>query len=624
MVRRWTQSITDDDAVRLVRHERADGVERPRATTYDVRFPATVGEMDDATVVTPGDAVVGPVERSRGEPTGALELTVTVPDDAGVERVVVSWSEGRAVVYVPSARIRERCEAAIDGDESAAAAVLAAFETPVQVPLICGAFLDLPEVVALVDAVTAADGHASSVIHSFRYPILRAALVCPTGLSVSSDAELEALVAGFDAIDAIGSVGLVDALSETMATAFGSATQTAALVASLGYDLADLERRDDGQFFACHLAHLVTTDGVRAARGHTMRRRWQLDGNYERRKFEARTAAYPDRGREWRALLCASARESTDEFVYVLANALYWTGYAVRSDSRMAELLYDGASTVVTAIDLPELRARAQFESHIAAGHRLRSCHQFVAAARRFRDAKWLATRHEFLPTWEPRYNEVVVHAHDLTADGDHEAASRAIDDGIGDLLAYDIHPEAANRAIHHLKGQQLEAEAESVGISDPSRIRGLLRDARDHYAVIDFDRSRDRVERKLEHVEWRHGRRATPVEDDTVDAPGSVADPEVDGADATSHETTDVEPRTTETGPSRPATEPDDASTPGPTGAEPRPAPESVAYPDFDDPLTPHDESLVGSADVVTGPESRRNDADVPGERDETAGGRE
>lgn len=624
MVRRWTQSITGDDAVRLVRHERADAMERPRATTYDVRFPATVGEMDDVTVVTPGDAVVGPVERPQGGPPGSLELTVTVPDDAGVERIVVSWSEGRAVVYVPSVRISEQCEAAIDGDESAAAAVLAAFETPVQVPLLCGAFLDLPEVVALVDAVTTVDGHASSVIHSFRYPIIRAALVCPTGLSVASDRKLETLVAGFDAIDAVGSVELVDALAETMATAFGSATETAALVASLGYDLADLERRDDGRFFACHLAHLVTTDGVRAARGHTMRRRWHLDGNYERRKYEARTAAYRDRGREWRALLCASARESADEFVYVLANALYWTGYAVRSDSRMAELLYDAASTVVTAIDLPELRARARFESHIAAGHRLRSCHQFAAAARRFRDAKWLATRHEFLPTWEPRYNEVVVHAHDLTADGDHEAASRAIDDGIGDLLEYDIRPEPANRAIHHLKGQQLEAEAESVGISDPSKIRGLLRDARDHYAVIDFDRSRDRVERKIEHVERRHGGRTTPVEDDAVDASGSVADPEVDSADAASHETADAEPRTTEMGTSRPATAPDDASAPAPTGAEPQSVPEPATYPDFDEPLTPHDESVVGSADVVTGPDAPHDDADVPDERDETMGGRE
>jgi hypothetical protein len=132
------------------------------------------------------------------------------------------------------------------------------------------------------------------------------------------------------------------------------------------------------------------------------------------------------------------------------------------------------------------------------------------------------------------------------------------IDDGIGDLLAHDIRPEAANRAIHHLKGQQLEAEAESVGISDPSRVRGLLRDARDHYAVIDFDRSRDRVERKIEHVERRHGGRTTPVEDDGVDASGSVADPKADGS------------------------------------------------------LLPHDGGLVGGADVVTGPDAS-HDADVP-----------
>jgi pterin-4a-carbinolamine dehydratase len=428
-------------------------------TQYRVEIPALTLEPGEWSVITPGSATVTTSLQQRDVWTRVVEM-ISVPNKSSIERVIVEWDDGRGVLYLPSVRFRAMCESAIRGDTSAARSVINAVETPIQIPLLCGAFLKPDEVVELVDAVTSVDRYVASTIHSYRYPILRSALVNETGLSVTVASDFEVLVDGLDLIGSIGSVSMIDSVADTMLTSCESVTEAIELLETLGYDPAAFEQRGDGRFFACVLAHVVLTAGVSAARGHTVQRRRRhqhFEGHYERKKTEASMSSHNKRGEKWRRLVYPAASQPGGEFRYVLANALYWTGHTVRSDSRVQELLYRAASVVVERIDIPKLAGWAKFEWHVAAGHRLRSRHQFKAAERRFTKARQVAQRYTHLPEWQAQYSGVVVRAHRQSDAGEHEAALETLDDGMKHLLRYDLQPETATRIIHHLKGQHCE-----------------------------------------------------------------------------------------------------------------------------------------------------------------------
>lgn len=625
---RWTQLLTEEIPVTCIQLEAQSNQQQ---TAYRIELPFGIDQRDRFALTTPGNAVVTTSIHSRNA-AGGVAMTVVFNDSIGVQRIIVDGGHSRGVLYLPSASLVEDCENAIEGQQSAARSVLRVFSTPVQLPLVCGAFLDVERLVALTDTVCAAHSHAASVIHSFRYPIIRGALVGPTGLSVSSATELEELVRGFDSIETIGPVSLVGTIADVMLTTHESVAETERLLNSLGYELAEFERRDDDRFLMCYLAQAVVTDGVRSARGHVMQRRRHLELNYERAKMEARNSKHSERGRKWRRLVYSAARESDGEFVYVLANALYWTGHAVRSDSRMEELLYAGAAATVDRIDLPELEGWSNFNRHVAAGHRLRSCHQFSVAAARFTSAREIAEQYEFLPTWQPRYNEIVVQAHALAAAGNHEAAVSTIDTGIEELLQYNLPTDEANRVVRHLKGQQLETEAEPLISSDPQKAKSLLTTAREHYDSIGFTRSRDRLSQKICNID------STPEESsaglDADDSPKSSTS--AGSASSPGDESHEPEPPTasepSEAGKStNDSPKPPDSSianpetdrvTPDttPQRTEPDSFPEPEEYPDLNDSLTPHDESKVGSTDIMSGPDTQQDktDSSIMDERSE------
>lgn len=608
---RWTQSLTNDIDSTCVRVETQADDQR---TVYRIEAPSLNMKPDEGSVITPGLATVSTPTQQRFAKQGFAE-TISVPEKSSVERVIVEWKAGRGVLYLPSAPFLEACEVAIRGDQSAAKSVLDSFQSPVLLPLLCGAFLDIDDVINLVEAVTDAHRHTASTIHSYRYPILRSALVNSTGLSISSASDFEALVDGFDSIEAIGSVSLIDCVADTMLTIHESVTETDDLLASLGYEPAAFEQRQDGRFFACYLAHAVLTDGVSAARGHAMQRRRHLDVNYERGKIEARNAPRHERGRKWRCLICAAARESKGEFAYVLSNALYWTGHATHSDSRIQELLYRGASAVVDLINLPELAGWALFECQLTAGHRLRSRNQFAAAKERFIEARQIAQRYNRLPEWQARYNEVVVRAHDKKDAGCHKAALHTIDSGIEALLQYDLRPESATRIVHHLKGQSCEIEAESVKSSSPEKARSLLAEASDHYDVIDFTRSRDRTNRKRKRIHRsRTGlsesspNTGAPVESGS-DGGESTTDTKPSNVESTSGGSSATDSSASQPAPVAQAKGGEDSEPPSPPRKGPESFPEPDSYPNLDDSLTPHDETKIGSGDIMSGPDAQQSD---------------
>lgn len=630
MIRRWTQSLTNGITSKCVQVMRTTDSQ----TQYRVEIPALTLELGEWSVITPGSATVTTSLQQRDVWTRVVEI-ISVPNKSSIERVIVEWDDGRGVLYLPSVRFRAMCEGAIRGDTSAARSVINAVETPIQIPLLCGAFLEPDEVVELVDAVTSVDRYVASTIHSYRYPILRSALVNETGLSVTVASDFEVLVDGLDLIGSIGSVSMIDSVADTMLTSCESVTEAVELLETLGYDPAAFEQRGDGRFFACVLAHVVLTEGVSAARGHTMQRRRRqqhFEGHYERKKTEASMSSHNKRGKKWRRLVYPAASQPGGEFRYVLANALYWTGHTVRSDSRVQELLYRAASVVVERIDIPKLAGWAKFEWHVAAGHRLRSRHQFQAAERRFTKARQVAQRYTHLPEWQARYNGVVVRAHRQSDAGEHEAALETLDDGMKHLLRYDLQPETATRIIHHLKGQHCEIAAEIDRSSDPHRALSLLTEASDHYDAIDFTRSRDRAKRNQGRIS-RSGREAQDRSPDTrtTHKPGSTRPETPVGTEqSTSGSTTDSpsgDGPTTDEGPPLSSTESennqDRERPPDPPRQGPESFPEPDSYPDFNDPLIPHDESRTGSGDIMSGPDANNTDSDLFTTERDSEGGR-
>lgn len=495
----WDTTVADGRPITVTKcSENADTQAEETRTAYTLEFADTPFGLADIQVVRPETARWQTTSRTANPD----QLTVTTPHETSYERVIITANDRRIVLVVPGGRLLELCTDAIQGDETAANQLVRIFETPVQIPVICGAFLSVEDTIKLLKTVAASNSYAASLLHSYRYEIVRSGLVGHSGLSIETKAELEAFVQGLNEIDAIGRVRVVDAVVDVMATVHETVSETEELLAALGYDRQAFERRHDGLFFACRLAKQSVADGVRAAEGDAMRRRWNIDGNYKRRKAAAESAAYENRDTAWRTLICAAGRESLDEFCYVLANALHWSGEVTRSDSRVAELLYTGAVSVASANELSQVEGRARFKRHIAAGHRLRSRHCFAPAVGRFTTAEQIAGRYSALPDWKPVYNKGVVRAHLLSEQGDHDAAIESLDQTIDEIVEYDLSPDQSNHCVHHLEGQKCEIKALQAESEQPRNAIEALEEAQTHYETIGFDRSSNRVERKLDKIE--------------------------------------------------------------------------------------------------------------------------
>lgn len=550
----------------------------------------------DLTVTSTDNTVVATPEQDGSDPA----VVVTLPEDHGLARVSVRHGHHEQCLFLPGSTLRQQCVAVIDGDVDAARALLSIFDDPIQVPAMCGAFLDLREIGALIETLARVNRYTAGRLHSYRYPLVRGAIVSPVGLSVSTADELEALVEAIDNAEGVGSVTLLASLGEVMATVSPSPTRTDQLLDDLGVDRKSIKRRDTGLVFTCSLAQRVTTEGMGAAKDCALERRWWLDGDYEGRKTQAEKLAYGERDEGWRRLLCTAARQSHDEFAYVLANALYWSGEISRTDSRLDELLFEAAATVAAAIGLESLEGRARYELAVSNGHRLRGQNCYELATRQFSDAIEIASEHEFLPDWEPVYARANTRSAALDTAGENEAAVTVLEDVVAEMFEYDVPEEKLNHIIHHLEGQKLERQAKIADFADESETPvTLLEEARTHYDVIDLERSKGRTEQKL-----KQAREAAPATETAAES--------ADTSTTESHATTTVNDT--------------HASTPAQTGGAashgnypPRRASEHVRSdhartefepnPELDNTLTPPDTDKAGGADLMTSPEDREED---------------
>jgi hypothetical protein len=541
--RTWVVPIAEDSTVEIATDADQSS---PEWTVYRLRFPTIVNDSTTDDIVVSGD---GALRRHEVRSDGGLpvsDMTVRVPNADGVERLTVGTQSGRLVIYLPGDDLLTACERAVAGEEAAAETVIAAFASPVRIPLVAGAFLDTADTVELVRAVTAADRHVASLLHSYRYPIVRSALVSPSGLSVRSWAELEALVDRFDEIADIGAVGVIDALADVMATVHGSIAETDRLLDRLGVDPTAGHRDPDGRLAACYLAHRVVCAGFEAAIGYETASELPATGNYDRSKRGAFRAEYGQRGQAWWSLLDAARGQSEDEFGFVLAKALYWTAEESRSDARLAELLFRGAETVAAEHNQVRVKVQSRYKRHLAAGHRLRSAHCFEAAIDQFERTCQLADDYRFLQPWEPLLARGLVQAHLLRDRGDHRGAVERLDATIEAVLESEPPTEAANHAVHHITAQKAETRALGDWAAEPALARASLEEARDHYAAIGYDRSRDRVERKLAELEEA----STPsTADETPPAPNQPVPLRV-RSDAAGTAVTSIREPESETGP--------------------------------------------------------------------------
>ncbi len=541
--RLWSRPV-GADATAEVRLE--SGAEAG-AVRYRIAFPFLVGDdaADDLQVTGEGRVADHQLRSEGGLPVS--DVVVSIPGEFDVERLLVRSREERLMLYLPSPALIELVEQAVDGDGAAAEALLDRFDTPVQVPLVCGSFLGVSGVVDLIAALARADRYAASVLHSYRYAIVRGALASRAGLHIEDLGELRALVEGLDGIEQIGALSVVEAIGDVVATVHDTRAETEALLEALDADYGRLDEESDGLLTACLLAQIVCTEGVEAAQAFEVPRKLPPRGHYDRRKRAVFQAEYGERGRAWRRLLNAARRQSADEIGYVLAYALYWTGEESRTDARLDELLLRGAERVAEHKRLVKLETKAQYRRLIAAGHRLRGAHCFGPAAANFAAARTLAAEYDALPEWEPILAEGLVRSRALSKAGDVGAAVDTLDRTIEALLASGPPTPVANRSVRHLTAQKAEIDAERYRSEAPRLARHLLEEARAHYAALGFERSRAKVERLLDSLPEAvtAGEPASPeapaplptepaaTAGDAVEAAGDGAGPELEGASA-------------------------------------------------------------------------------------------
>lgn len=423
---------------------------------------------------------------------------VTVHEGAGFPRVRLDVAGERTLVRLPGPAFDDRLAAALDGDREAGGQLLDELGGPVATVVGCGPFLDADGFVALVGSLAAASGAASEALHAARYDLVRVAATTPVGPTIDSAAEFEAVVDGLNAVDAIGDVDELDALGDLIVVAHDSAGETRAFLDALGYDLPSLVDREDGRFFAYYLAQVASTSGVHEANQQAARRASVSEHpDIETATAAAERADYWERDDAWRSAVLPAALESRRTFAYALANALYWTGEVGRSDSRADELCYEGASAAGATIDLDWIVGHAAYERYRAAAHRHRSARNHALALAQFGAARELADEYSFLDPWEPTYSAAIVRSNQLSAAGRHEQAVTVLDETLEELHAQAVPESRFEEMRDHLVGQRHERHAK-LATDEDDRL-GHLEVAVGHYEAVGFDRSIDRIERKLD-----------------------------------------------------------------------------------------------------------------------------
>lgn len=465
-------------------HDFADG-ERQRR--YTVSLPENV--TADQTAVSTAAGV---------DTVWDGDLWVTVHEDAALAGVRLTAGDHSAAIRLPSPDFDDRLDGALDGDRDAARTLLGTFERAVPAVFACAPFVDVDGFVALVDVLAAASSTAADALHAARYDLVRTAATTDAGVQVDTAAEFEALATGLDGIADIGDVDVLNALGDTIAVAHDSAGESRAFLSALGFDLSALADRENGRFVASFLAQVARTAGVHDAKQQAARRASAVDhADFEAAKAAAERADYWDRGEAWREAVLSAAERSVDEFAYVLANALYWSGEVGRSDSRADELCYEGAAAAAATIDLEWVAGHATYERHRAAAHRHRSGRNHALALSQFESARETAHAHSFLDPWEPTYSAAIVRSNQLSATKNHEKAVAVLDEALDELGAEDVPDERFAEMRDHLVGQRHERQAKLAAGSDDRLAH--LEAALDHYESVGFDRSVERIRSKLD-----------------------------------------------------------------------------------------------------------------------------
>ncbi|WP_340099086.1 hypothetical protein [Salinibaculum salinum] len=607
------QTYTLTDGLQLTISRTPKDPDRTTATEdyrYELSCLDSTGQATTLNLVWTGTAerLDSPLHRGGQE---ATRLQIRVPEGSGLARVRIRVADRSVAVMLPDPTVTRTIESILQGDRTDSQEVLGTVRSVPELAFACGQFLSVEQTVTVLQAVANADRYAASRLHSTRYAIIRGALTIPVGFTLQTASQLEALVDGLDNIGEIGAVELVPALADVMAAVHQTVDETETMLESLGYDRTDLEQREDGLWFACYLAHLVCTKGVYAAEGYAMERRYHLTGQYARRKRDAKQAAFDDRGRVWRRLLCAAARQHTsDEFAYVLANALYWTGRTTMTDSWMETVLFEGAERAAEDVGVEALAERARYNHASTVGHAHRSNNNYRLALTQFERAKAIASATDSLHEWLPIYNAAIVDADAALEASNHERAVELLGDAIDHVLTYDIPTDRCNEIVHHLAGQQQEARAMTSRSQDDVDRAAALSEAQAHYEASGLSRSRERVTRKLANATSDH----SPERDDPPDAEQSsdTSTQPSTGQSSDASAASDLPASGTES-------ETTSGSTPSTTESHAEPirdhtpmAPNAtdedafVEPPELQDRLTQPDESAVGGSDLMTSPDDR------------------
>ena len=425
---------------------------------------------------------------------GDDSVTAVLPADAAVVRLRVTVPDGTGRLSLPGPAFEDRLTAALDGDTGAARALVREAGGVVALALSAGECLDVADLVALLDAVAGASGSAADDLHARRYDLARAVLATDAGPRVSERESVVSLAEGLDAIGAIGDVSLPAVVADAMHLAAGTPRGARAFLREYGFGVQELAERGDGSFLAALLAHATVTGGVAAAK--RLASGWPAEKTFEAAEADAESADYWERGEAWRAVVPTAADRGDEAFAYVLANALYWSGEVDRGDSRLAELLFDGAARAGREVGLEWVVGHARFERARARGHRHRTSRNHALAIAAFDAARAVADEYGFLDAWEPVYTRTVVASNMHSADGDHDAAVAALDEGKAALEAMDVPEGRHEEMVAHLDAQRHERRAIQTG--NPAERRSHLDSALEGYEAVGFERSVERIREKL------------------------------------------------------------------------------------------------------------------------------
>lgn len=479
---RWERPLPGDETATVTRvvgdHELPEeGGER--------QFRVDCSTAASGATVTSGTATVGESDD---------RVTVVLPSDAGLVRLRVTGPDGTARLSLPGPAFEDRLTAALDGDPGAARALAREAGGVVALALSAGECLAVGDLVALLEATAESAGSTADDLHARRYDLARAIAATDAGPRVENRESVEALVGGLDGIDAIGDVSLPAVLADALHLAATTPRGGRAFLDDHGFDPRALAGQGDGSFLAALLAHATVTGGVAGAK--RLAAGWPAEKTFEAAEADAEAADYWERGEAWRAVVPTAADRGDEAFAYVLANALYWSAEVDRGDSRLAELLFDGAEVAGRGVGLEWVVGHARFERARASGHRHRTSRNHALAIAAFDEARAVADEYGFLDAWEPVYTRTVVASNMHSADGDHDAAVAALDEGTAALEAMDVPDGRLEEMVAHLDAQRHERRA--IQTENPAERRSHLESALERYERVGFDRSVERIREKL------------------------------------------------------------------------------------------------------------------------------